>query len=433
MKKERKEALLNCFPPVPENLMNAMTGQKKRGAENFVIFLTRGVELFARCFHRYYNGKIVERQRFVFAKDGCCRYGSEDGKNWTVRTEFREPVFCAASGYNSYTVLNIGAVRKSDMRYSLADEYGGDLLMSYLALYVKHPNIEYLMKSGYSSVIIESESPGYYWGSHPRITVNDNIDLRSNNLLKMLGLNRTEFKTLRGSEKLYFEYIAWRKAYPRLKPEELLTVARAFGCELGTAEKVTGLTGARLPRIAVYLLDNEVRLHDYEDYLDQCVMLRYDLRDTAVCMPRDFAAMHERLSLIIRCEADELTKKLFEENYEPRKILEFSLGKYFVRQPRTLDEITEEGKALHHCVGGYAERHAEGELTIMFLRKKSEPDKPYYTIEVSKDHKIVQCRGFRNNKANNPKPKVVVEFEKKYQEYLDSIVRSKAKKARKTA
>ena len=74
MKKERKEALLNCFPPVPENLMLQMEG---KGAANFAIFLTRGDELFARCFHRYCNRQIVERQRYVFAKDGCCRYGSE--------------------------------------------------------------------------------------------------------------------------------------------------------------------------------------------------------------------------------------------------------------------------------------------------------------------------------------------------------------------
>lgn len=427
MKKERKEALLNCFPPVPENLMDAMIGQKKRGAENFVIFLTRGSELFARCFHRYYNGNLAERQRFVFAKDGCCRYGSEDGKSWTIRTEFREPVFCAASGYNfdnSYTVLNIGAVRKSDMRYSLADEYGGNLLMSYLALYVKHPNIEYLMKSGYSSVIVE-DVVGYWNYSPSKIRVDDSIDLRSNNLLKMLGLNRTEFKTLRGSEKLYFEYITWRKAYPKLKPEELLTVARAFGCELGTAEKLTGLTKVRLPRLAAYLLENEVRPRDYEDYLGQCRKLRYDLHDTAICMPRDFETMHERLSQIIRCETDAITKRFFEENYGERKKLEFCSGKYMIRQPRTLDEITEEGKALHHCVGGYAQRHAKGKLTILFIRRTDNPESPFYTMELSADGRIMQVRGMRNRDPSNS----VAAFVKEYRGYIESIF----KKARKTA
>lgn len=113
MKKERKEALLNCFPAVPEHLKDAMKRQHKHRAENFVIFLTNGNELFARCFHHYYSGKIVERQRYVFAKDGCCRYGSDDGETWKIRTVFREPVFTAIHGYdfnNSYTVLNKKAI-----------------------------------------------------------------------------------------------------------------------------------------------------------------------------------------------------------------------------------------------------------------------------------------------------------------------------------
>lgn len=102
MKKERKEELMNRFPSVPKHIMDAMKRQiRKRSAENFVILLTNGNELFARCFHRYNSDEIVERQRYVFAKDGCCRYGSEDGKSWKIRTEFREPVFCSASyGYN---------------------------------------------------------------------------------------------------------------------------------------------------------------------------------------------------------------------------------------------------------------------------------------------------------------------------------------------
>ena len=45
-----------------------------------------------------------------------------------------------------------------------------------------------------------------------------------------------------------------------------------------------------------------------------------------------------------------------------------------------MKEIEDEGRILSHCVGGYAERHAMGKLSIMFLRKVSEPDKPYYTV-----------------------------------------------------
>lgn len=80
-----------------------------------------------------------------------------------------------------------------------------------------------------------------------------------------------------------------------------------------------------------------------------------------------------------------------------------------------------EGKALSHCVGGYADRHAKGVLTILFIRKNGDLDTPFYTMEVSVDYHIVQCRGYRNNLADNPKPEEMKEFEEKYAAYLQQI------------
>ena len=73
------------------------------------------------------------------------------------------------------------------------------------------------------------------------------------------------------------------------------------------------------------------------------------------------------------------------------------------------DEIQQEGLTLHHCVGGYAYSHESGATTIMFLRKKSEPDKPFYTIEVEiglADGKVAglrirQIHGFGNRYLGN--------------------------------
>lgn len=242
MKKERKEELLNRFPSVPEELKAAMIyREKKRYAANFVIFLTSGDELFARCFHRFYNGDIVERQRYVFAKDGCCRYGSEDGESWTICTKFREPVFCSASyGYNfdnQYTLLNAEAVKRSCMRYSCFEMYKGSLLMEYLKFYIKHPNVEYLMKSGYGSVVGETEV-GFYWSVRKKLDVYHRINWKSNNLLKMLGLNRDDFKALKGSEYLYEPYREWKEKYPKYKPSELLALSKMFNWNFGEAENL---------------------------------------------------------------------------------------------------------------------------------------------------------------------------------------------------
>lgn len=426
MRKERKEYLLGCFPALPAEIEQQMQGKK---SANFVVLLTNGNELFARCYHRYSKSELIERQRYVFAKDGAVRYGKDDGRRWTIRSEFREPVFCQSTyGYNfdnSYIVLNIEAIKNSCMRYSCAESYRKSLLMEYMKLYCKHPNVEYLMKSGYYGLIYETITG--YWGGRTELSVSSLINWKSNNLLKMLDLNRTEFKTLKGSERYYESYIHWRRNYPNYKPDELLYLAKVFGGKAGTVERFCRNTGSRAVRIAKYLGENNINKHDYSDYLDQCRILKYNLHDTAICMPYDFHAMHTRLSALIRYESDEINRKLFTENYAERRALEYSGNGLILRQPESMEEIAAEGAALNHCVGGYAERHAKGKLTILFLRRSDKPDVPYYTMEVSTDGRIVQCRGYKNNKANNPKPQEIIDFEKEYQIYLDKLFGRKIK------
>lgn len=427
MKKERKLELLNSFPPVPPKVIEKM-GEKKRGFGNFVVFLTNGDELFAKCYHKYYSGELVERQRYVFARDGCCRYGMDYQGKWTVRTEFREPVFCSASyGHyfdNSYQVLNREAINSSCMKYCCHEMYDGNLLMSYLGLYTKHPNIEYLMKSGYGALISDEESHSYYWGVRNRIVANSNINFKSNNLLKMLGLSRTEFKLLKGLEWCYPAYIAWRRYYPSYKPTELLDITKAFGTEFGMVKRMTDMIELRLTRIASYLAGQNIRLRDYVDYLEQSINLQYDLRDTAIAMPHNFAAMHDRLSNIIKYAFDGETSEMFAINYERRRELEFSSGKYLIRQPQSMDEIVEEGKLLHHCVGGYAKRHAGGVLTILFIRKADNPEAPLYTMELGNDGRIQQVRG----KYNRDPTKEVLGFVEQYKQYITNLFREKMRK-----
>ena len=429
MKQERKESLLRSFPPVPENIM-AKIGEKKKTAQNFVVFLTRGDELFARCYHQYYNGSVAERQRYVFAKDGCCRYGTESDGSWAIRREFREPVFCASYGYNfdnTYSVLNMAAINQSCMRYSCAEQYHGKLLMEYLQLYIKHPNIEYLMKSGYGLTIEEQEVYSCFWSIRQKVFINSNINLKSNNLLKMLGLNRTEFQTLKDSEYCYNSYISWRYEYPKYKPTELLNLAKAFDCEFGTAKRISEQTGVRQKRIARYLVENGICLRDYQDYIRQCQELRYNLHDTAICMPKDFSKMHLRLSQIIKYNHSEKSRKAFEENYPARAALEYTGEKYFIRQPRSMDEISAEGKSLEHCVGGYSERHATGILNILFIRKTDAPDTPFCTMELSTEGKVVQVRGYKNAAPNEE----VRAFVEEYKQYIAPLF--ERQKARITA
>lgn len=129
-----------------------------------------------------------------------------------------------------------------------------------------------------------------------------------------------------------------------------------------------------------------------------------------------FVAMYNELQRHWRERYEEQNRKEREQRaklnkvkIEFRKTLEFEDKDYLIRLPVDRNEIVKEGLELHHCVGGYAERHEAGDTTIMFLRKKSEPDKPFYTIEVGIEVltdtvsklRISQIHGFGNRYLGN--------------------------------
>lgn len=434
MREQRKRELLRSFPPVPEEIREQMLVGK--GAKNFVVFLTRGRELYARCFHRYSKGKVLaERHRYVFAKDGAVRYGEsydpdERAYVWKVRTKFREPVFhaqCMYSFDNSYYTLNTTAIGQSELKYFPMID--APLLMCWLKLYCQHPNVEYLVKAGYAH-LIKGVCTGF-WGQKEYLDIPKDINWKSNNLLKMLGLNRTEFKFLQGKEEQYESYKRWRNEYPKAKPQELMSLASVFGAEHGTAAYFADETGKRIFRIAAYLDEKKITTYNYRDYLRQCRTLGYDLHDTAICFPHDFNEMHTRLSAIIQYKEDEKAAAEFAKHYDDRRRFEYSFGDLILIQPEKLSDIINEGKALCHCVGGYAKRHAAGTTNIFFIRMANDPDTPYFTIEVDNNYRIIQCHGYRNDRDG--KPDKIKAFEQEYGRYLDMLRMENLKKQRKGA
>ena len=130
-------------------------------------------------------------------------------------------------------------------------------------------------------------------------------------------------------------------------------------------------------------------------------------------------------------ELNELLRKHYEKRQE-LEVVDMELGLKLM-QPKAVHEIVDEGAKLNHCVGEYADRHAEGSTTIMFLRLISRPEMPYYTMEVSNDLKIKQCYGYRNTRDINAA--CITAFESRYTEYLEFIKkqRKKAKEKEKMA
>ena len=131
-------------------------------------------------------------------------------------------------------------------------------------------------------------------------------------------------------------------------------------------------------------------------------------------------------------EKEEKMKKLDEKR---KKVFESEDEEFIIRLPLKLSEIVEEGSKLSHCVGGYTDRHATGSTTILFLRKKNDVNKPFYTIEChgtdpKKGITVSQIHGYGNRwLGNNPEavPFVLRWLRDKGISCRDEIVLSTAK------
>lgn len=91
------------------------------------------------------------------------------------------------------------------------------------------------------------------------------------------------------------------------------------------------------------------------------------------------------------------------------------------------EELEEEGIVLDHCVGSYKSIHAAGKQPIFFVRRESEPDKPWFTLQFSLSNlTVVQNRG----KCNCARTEEVKAFEEKFLEHARSVAASLVARAR---
>lgn len=137
----------------------------------------------------------------------------------------------------------------------------------------------------------------------------------------------------------------------------------------------------------------------YRDYLDAAYGLGRCLTHSRVLWPEDLQAAHDRVTAEWEAAQARREKQRRAASLKERRLkYEFELDGLKIVLPATAAAIRREGKSLRHCVGGYAQRHLEGTLTILFLRRSARPDKPYVTIEMD-GNRIRQIHGFRNEAA----------------------------------
>lgn len=181
------------------------------------------------------------------------------------------------------------------------------------------------------------------------------------------------------------------------------------------------------PRIPIVKLQNYLLKQDrsfvfsyYNDYFEMLKQLNIPITKNTM-FPKDLTKAHDRAVDTLNELRLEVENKAFEKRYNEIKSMEKTVQGISFVVPKKASELIKEGRELNHCVGGshYIKKHAEKKLTIVFVRKKTEPTKAYFTLEL-RENKVVQLYGYKNTDPSNELQAIV-------QEWLSSITRTNRK------
>lgn len=271
----------------------------------------------------------------------------------------------------------------SELRYlEFDDERGIDLEY----LYKYRNEIEFLQKIKARKLSEEVMYPNYNysnWGGYTKT-----VDMRVITG-KWLRENKQFFKN---SDRNFLEYELERRVNKRngkVVPgiEEFLNYK-----DIKKIPKGVGIISFQN-----WIIKNKVDFKYYLDYLGVLKDLNIEIDSKNLIMPKDLKAAHDNAVNLLNQIQREIEDKEYKERKQALKRMNREVEDYLFKVPNELNELVTEGKALHHCVGGsmYVEKHKKGETTIVFIRRKEEPDQPMYTLEY-KSKRIIQIRGKHN-------------------------------------
>ena len=179
-------------------------------------------------------------------------------------------------------------------------------------------------------------------------------------------------------------------------------------------------------------------LRIWEDYTTAAEATGYPLHRENILLPKDLGKAHDEAAskhrAILQRQRDQAEQqyrkaeldRLAQANAaydERREKLDrkygFELDGLLIRAPISGAEVLDEGRALKHCVGGYAERHVQGKTTILFMRRAAKPDEPWLTIEMNGD-KLIQIHGYRNEGIHTMEGRFAPDPREVYREFLDT-------------
>lgn len=221
--------------------------------------------------------------------------------------------------------------------------------------------------------------------------------VHNQNLAKTVGLSHEHIKAFiqiaeNCSLETYKEYIR-----NNFSAEEMLKYADVIRCCSRVTDKET-------VKYIYKTFDKEKissLINQYNDYIRMRRQLPIEVRGKFPKFPQVFnEQVHDDIMEEYRKQESkplgERFQPLYEEVYPKANKYSYEYSDYVIFPPKEVIDLVNEGNKLRHCVGSYVESVATGQEYILYLRKKSKPDVPYFTINVDTTNKVRQIHGLRN-------------------------------------
>jgi len=355
-----------------------------------------GVQISRSWYSGYYA--VLERERM------------------SCKKTIKEPFFGGA-GYEKYRLIGADCIKDSFIRYVPEENqfrenvYYDSAMRWILAAAVYPRQMEMLRKAGQHEII---DDLVYQGRKNARFFTWEEKDPR-----KAFRMTKTELKEYFdcGYQLAVLDVRATIKAdfataMEWMKGKDGITVTQVH--DLAEKAKKHGLSPQELrkyllrftgPRSTGAWYGVGSALITWKDYLVNAEAAGFDLRNRNLLLPRDLEQAHQNAMEIVqeqkqkedRKQRAAQNRKAKEREAELNKMYRYETEHFMIRAPKSAEEIIAEGNALKHCVGGYAKRHADGAVTILFLRDKAHPKTPLCTIEM-RGTTLVQIHGYKNER-----------------------------------
>ena len=357
--------------------------------------------------------------------------GYEPAK-WERSASVAEPFNPAMQQHDgSYWLIGWGKIEDTSLKYCQCEEWFREVagiwlceesdtvrqVYKYLARYTEYPNMEMAVKIGMHRAVEELVMDGR---KNHRV-----LNWKAKTVQGFLRMNKQDARAFLEAGGDIGQLVHYREA---LETGSISSVREYLQMmhEIGTMANLTktatcaGIAGVEIRQAVKYIrkqadnweekTGNHVGnvLSYWRDYLDAAVHLQYDLTNETVSMPKDLKQRHDAATQMVKLQASAEARKKYQKRYkELVKKYEFRLGDFCVIVPKCAEEIVAEGKTLNHCVGGYANRHLEGMVDILFIRYARKPGRSFLTVEMVPQRQGIgrpamrQIHGYKNENYQN--------------------------------